>query len=119
MSNAAKVKKEKKFGLDKHRHVLCRNCMSTITSPDTIVTVDGEHIHAFINPAGIKYTIACYSSALGCITHGILTLENTWFDGFSWNFALCSQCLIHLGWFYHSQSEHFFGLILDRLTVTG
>ncbi len=80
-----------------------------------MITIQGQHSHTFTNPAGILYTIGCFSKADGCIVHGMPTTEFTWFEGFRWSIALCGGCLIHLGWFYQSGSEAFFGMILDRL----
>ncbi len=113
-----RIKAEKKFGLKEEHFIICRNCGNTITTPQYIIAVNEQHIHMFTNPVGITYQIGCFSSADGCIDHGDLTLDHTWFEGFSWNFAICSNCLIHLGWFYQSGNESFFGLILDRLVDT-
>ncbi len=110
-----RIKTEKKFGLEEERSILCANCGNTITHPQSIITVDGHHTYSFTNPAGITYEIGCFSSADGCIVHDEPTLDHTWFEGFSWSFCICSSCLTHLGWFYQSGNENFFGLILDRL----
>jgi hypothetical protein len=86
-----------------------------VTAPERIITVNGQHQHTFTNPAGLTYEIGCFSLAEGCVVHGEPTLEHTWFDGFSWNFSVCSSCLLHLGWFFQRGKESFFGLIIDRL----
>ncbi len=57
----------------------------------------------------------CFSDASGCLVYGIPTSEYTWFTGYRWNYAHCAACLSHLGWFYQSDSDGFFGLILDKL----
>ncbi len=78
--------------------------------------VEGKHMHVFSNPEGIVFQIGCFSSADGCVNRGVPTTEFTWFTGFSWRFSFCSNCYIHLGWFYQSKGvENFYGLILDRL----
>lgn len=109
-----RIKSEKKFGLEKHS-ILCANCGHEITTPEHVITVDGDHIHRFTNPAGITYQVGCFSSADGCLVQGSPTLEHTWFEGFSWSFSTCSNCLFHLGWYYESKHETFFGLIIDHL----
>lgn len=110
------IKSEKRFfSMGDGHYIICRNCGNTITTAEHIVTVNGEHIHTFTNPAGVLYQIGCFSSADGCIVHGEPTLEHTWFDGFRWSFSICSSCLVHLGWYYQRNDEGFFGLILDRL----
>ena len=110
-----KIKTEKKFGLREGHFIVCRNCGNTITTPERMISVNEQHIHTFTNPAGITYDIGCFSSTSGCIVYGKPTLEHTWFEGFSWSFTLCSDCLIHLGWFYQGENENFFGLIMDHL----
>lgn len=110
-----RIKTEKKFGLPEESLILCRNCGNTITFPEHIISVNGQHQHTFTNPAGITYEIGCFSSAEGCIMYGEPTAEHSWFKDFTWSFTICSNCLVHLGWFYLSGSESFFGLIVDRL----
>lgn len=109
------IKTEKKFGLKEDHLILCKNCGSIVTAPEHIIAVNGHHTYTFTNPSGITYRIGCFSSAHGCITDGDPTLDHTWFEGFSWNYALCLNCLIHLGWYYQRGDEGFFGLILDNL----
>ena len=113
-----RIKSEKKFGLEEERFILCANCGHAITMPESIITVDGKHIHEFTNPAGLTYEIGCFSSADGCTNYGEPTLDHTWFEGFGWSFSVCSNCFTHLGWFYTSGDESFYGLILDLLTDT-
>lgn len=115
-SGRARIKTEKKFGLEEEHFIYCRTCGSVITTPESIIAVDNHHVHSFSNPAGIVYEIGCFSSAEGCGIHGDPTAEHTWFEGFSWSFSICLSCLSHLGWFYQNETESFFGLILDRLT---
>jgi hypothetical protein len=114
-SSEIKIKAEKKFGLKDEHFIVCKNCGNKITSPEHIVSVDGDHTHTFTNPEGFTYEIGCFSTAEGCAVDVVPTLEHTWFEGFSWSFSICSHCLIHMGWFYNRGEESFFGLILDRL----
>lgn len=95
--------------------ILCRYCRHRITSVSNLISVNGNHRHTFINPAGITYQIGCYSSAEGCLVYGYPTGEYTWFSGYSWSLALCAACYSHLGWFYQSATDGFFGLIRNRL----
>lgn len=95
--------------------ILCRICKNRVSSPDNMISIDGRHSHRFTNPLGIEYEIGLFSDASGCMVMGSPTREHTWFPGFSWNFALCSQCFSHLGWYYRSADKSFFGLILKNL----
>jgi hypothetical protein len=96
--------------------ILCRTCANRITSPEEMVKQSNRHVHTFRNPAGISYTIGCFKKAPGCLSLGESTDEFTWFPGFLWNYAVCSRCFSHLGWFYQTPGgDSFFGLILNQL----
>jgi hypothetical protein len=100
---------------DEKEKILCKVCQHPITSSKNKIEINGQHQHIFSNPIGIAYEIGCFSSANGCTNKGTPTLEYTWFKGFAWRFALCSNCYTHLGWFYQSENDSFYGLILDYL----
>lgn len=104
-----KTKKKKK------RDIICKFCNNKITDSSKLILINNSTNHTFVNPAGILYNINCYSEAKGCIVTGNKTEEFSWFKGFSWEFALCNNCLNHLGWFYTSDSTSFFGLISTNL----
>ncbi len=110
-----RIRSVKKFGPGGGQAVLCRNCGKRIASLESAVTVDEKHLHRFTNPSGITYEICCFAAAEGCVIQGEPTLEFTWFEDFSWRTVFCSGCLTHLGWFYQSGKESFYGLILDQL----
>ncbi len=95
--------------------ILCRRCKNEITTAEHMIAVNGRHQHSFTNPAFITFQIGCFSSASGCHIHGIPTYEFTWFPGYAWAIAVCSKCLLHLGWYYQSEEATFFGLIMDNL----
>ena len=95
--------------------ILCRICGNRITTLDAIIAVNGQHRHTCTNPAGITFEIGCFSSASGCLIYGVPTYEYTWFESYRWSLAFCSRCTTHLGWYYQSEEEGFFGLILNRL----
>jgi len=97
------------------RPLLCKHCRNEITTAEHSSIINGKHAHRFTNPAGITFNIGCFSQAWGCIVYGIPTYEYTWFAGFTWCIALCTNCHTHLGWYYQSGKDFFFGLILDNL----
>lgn len=111
-----KTRQRIRNGDDEKRFIICKNCKNAITSFKNVIEINGSHQHTFKNPRGIVYQIGCFISARGCIDVGNPTAEFTWFPGFSWCYAICSRCLIHLGWNYQSTGESFYGLILDNLT---
>jgi hypothetical protein len=102
---------------EEEEYILCRQCRQAITRPAERITVQGSHQHTFANPHGIVYEILCFRSADGCTTSGPSTDEFTWFKGYRWRVAVCRACLIHLGWYFASDSgDRFYGLIVDRLS---
>lgn len=97
-------------------YLRCRRCHQIITSTSEMIEASGCHQHTFVNPEGLLFEIGCFRKAIGCWYIGPATEEFTWFKGFQWKVAVCSRCLIHLGWFYvSSDNESFHGLIIDRL----
>jgi hypothetical protein len=100
------------------KKIRCKICGHRISSSEKKIEVNGRHQHVFTNPAGVIYKIGCFSDANGCVNYGISSLEHTWFSDYSWRYALCSNCHTHLGWFYQSENNSFYGLILDNLEET-
>jgi hypothetical protein len=107
-----------KIGTDSEKALLCAQCRAVVTSHQHAVTVNGNHLHAFFNPAGIIYEIRCFKQAKGCTVHGHPTDEFSWFTGYTWRYALCAGCLAHLGWMFESGGNAFFGLIQSKLIDT-
>lgn len=98
--------------------LLCRHCGNPITSAAERIEVGTAHHYRFTNPTGITYSLGCYRNAPGCAISGEPTEEDSWFGGYRWQFASCSECLQHLGWYYQNPKQRFFfGLIPDRLAT--
>jgi hypothetical protein len=95
--------------------LLCRVCSSVITKPEEAITKNGLHEHVFFNPTGITFELRCFGRAKGCSLQGEPTSAFTWFAGYSWQYAICSTCLTHLGWRFQSDNDCFWGLIGNRL----
>ena len=114
--NFAETKAEEKE-LGHEEFIFCRQCRQVITAPSQRIIIQDAHRHTFANPQGIIYEIGCFGSAVGCRYAGPATGEFTWFVGYEWKIAVCSMCLIHLGWIFISNScdTTFNGLILDQL----
>ena len=104
---------------DKRAGVFCRRCRCRITDDEHRIEVDGAHTHAFFNPAGILFEVACFRLAPGCVLHGEASGQFTWFAGYLWRVALCGHCSSHLGWRFTGQDPSFFCLILSSLTKHG
>jgi len=82
------------------------------------MAMNGRHLHAFFNPAGIAFEIRCFRLVPGAIPRGNPSAEFTWFSGYRWQIVLCATCQSHLGWLFTSDSA-FYGLIATRLIGTG
>jgi len=104
--------------LDHGKAVRCAYCKTVITYQGNAESMAGKHVHHFTNPGGFEFTIGCYRKAW-CRIVGVPTLEWSWFNGHSWQYALCNQCQEHLGWFFQNTQDKtsFYGLILDRLII--
>jgi len=100
-------------------NLLCCQCYQIITSYCECISIQEQHKHIFANPHGIIYDISCFRSAPGCLYTGIPTKEWSWFSGFLWKIAICSKCLIHLGWQFipSSSNNSFVGLVSNRLVT--
>jgi hypothetical protein len=95
--------------------LLCKQCDAGIAKSADRISRSGKHLHTFFNPAGVVYEIGCFSRASGCRVEGPMSREFAWFADYSWQISFCSTCARHLGWFFSSGEDTFFGLIVNRL----
>ncbi len=95
--------------------IVCASCNYHITDPSKQIVVDQSFNHIFANPHGHVFEIGCFSQARGCVSSSISSNEFSWFVGFSWQIVICRYCSNHLGWVFSSDTNRFFGLILDKL----
>ncbi len=101
---------------EKEKRLFCAVCRHPVTHQEERIEVNGRHAHTCTNPYGFTYTFGCFREAPGCVAHGEATAEHSWFRGYAWQIALCAHCNNHLGWRFDSSGDHFYGLILQRLT---
>lgn len=104
--------------LEHGKAVRCTYCQTVITYQGNAKQIQGQHVHSFVNPGGYTFTIGCFSRAW-CKIMGLPMQEWSWFNAYTWQYALCPQCQEHLGWFYRCSTDDssFYGLILDRLII--
>ena len=96
--------------------LLCKVCTAPITSQQQAVSINGQHEHAFFNPTGIAFEIRCFQQAAGCLVQAEPCAEFSWFSDYYWQYASCSNCLTHLGWFFTGkEKDAFFALIANRI----
>jgi len=100
---------------DRRSFVYCAMCSNVLARAEDRIEVSGSHAHQFTNPFDVEFHIGCYSDALGCSISGQRVAADTWFPGFQWRYAHCSECHRHLGWYFDQAEVFFYGLILDRI----
>jgi hypothetical protein len=103
------------------RAVRCAACGARVTREAARMTMNGASEHSFMNPSGIRFVVACYASAPGCVPEGERSTVWTWFPGYAWQIELCRSCGVHLGWSFHGTpssdfSLSFYGLVTSRVT---
>lgn len=94
---------------------LCISCSKKITNEKERFFYEGQTEFEFTNPEGYLFHIITFRTAEGCREEGKPTQQFTWFKNYSWSFALCSRCGLHLGWKYRNKTDSFYGLIKSRL----
>lgn len=94
----------------------CALCESPITTSDQAIIRAGNHYHDRTNPDGMRFLLACFSTAPGCEVDADSHSEHSWFEDYRWMVARCGRCAVQLGWLFRGKDE-FFGLILDRLIL--
>jgi len=105
--------------LEEDKNIYCRICANIVTTKNEQIKIEGGHEHTFTNPHGFVYHITCYKKAIGAQALGEETAEFSWFRDYVWCYAICAHCRVHLGWrYYAAKSDTFFGLILDRLSIS-
>ncbi len=112
------AKEESKNRPKEHKQVFCGYCHHAVSDPEQQTQRSGAHTHLFANPNGMVFEIGCYKRAQGCYAAMDPTSEFTWFSGYQWQLSICRSCHRHLGWFFSSKEDSFFGLILDHLIIS-
>lgn len=101
-------------------YILCSLCLSPVTHKQAQRQVQGSHQHRVVNPHNITFQLLCFDTAPGCSISGDPTPAFSWFRTFYWQYATCSECHEHIGWYYeNADRESFFGLIVSRLAISG
>jgi len=95
--------------------VYCVECSHVLARASDATTVQGTHHHFCTNPHGFDFNVCCYSEALGCAISGQPTGADSWFAGYTWRFATCTGCTVHLGWLFETPGSHFYGLVRERI----
>ncbi len=108
---------EKKVQRETDKEIRCAVCRNRITDMSKRISVNGAHGHVFANPHGLVFETGCFKTADGCAMASGFSSEFTWFSGYAWRVVVCAHCLSHLGWFFSSEKDTFFCLILKHLII--
>jgi len=104
----------KKLSKDKEI-IVCAFCHNHIADPSKQIAIHQSFRHIFANPHGYVFEIGCFSDVINCCPASTLSNEFPWFIGYSWQIGICTRCSTHLGWYFSSESNSFWGLILEKL----
>ncbi|XP_037092411.1 protein cereblon-like [Pollicipes pollicipes] len=101
----------------------CADCEQPLASSDDVFAMSAEGPQSiFVNPHGdLHETLTLHrASGLRCITRP--STEYSWFPGYAWEIAHCTQCSSHMGWRFTACRESlrptsFWGLCRRSLAV--
>lgn len=69
-------------------------------------TIDSDRIaRVFANPHGYLHEVITVRWARGLAVIGPATTEFSWYPGYAWEIAYCTQCRSHLGWAFNAVEE--------------
>jgi hypothetical protein len=113
--HAPEVTRDRETAEREDHWLRCTSCGHAIAHEKARIDVDGKHVHTFVNPQGLEYTLRCFGDAPGCAGAGEESTFWTWFAGFAWRIAVCASCSAHVGWSFRSSAAVFWGLIVERV----
>ncbi|KAI0216106.1 Protein cereblon [Lamellibrachia satsuma] len=100
----------------------CKNCNLLIAKKEDVFSMALEGpMGAYVNPGGYVHETLTIYKATGLRLIGWPSTENSWFPGYAWTIAQCSQCNSHLGWKFtvaergSLKPEKFWGLCRSSL----
>jgi hypothetical protein len=98
--------------------ILCAACGAFLTYASQAISMQGNHQHTFLNPAGFVYKIRCVGEVPGGVPQGPSSDHWSWFPGYRWQLIHCRSCGVHLGWLFRSTDHTFSGLVVERIVET-
>ncbi|KAL3679706.1 hypothetical protein R1sor_022662 [Riccia sorocarpa] len=77
----------------------CKICMAVIARRSDVILMSTEGaISTLVNPGGYVHETLTLSRAWGLMLRGRPDTAHSWFPGYAWTIAHCSQCELHMGW---------------------
>ncbi|KAG0611107.1 hypothetical protein M758_7G116100 [Ceratodon purpureus] len=99
----------------------CKCCMAAIArrSDMLVMSADGP-ISAYVNAHGYVHETLTLARARGLHLDGQPQTANSWFPGYAWVLAECSECQEHMGWRFtavdkESRPKAFWGIRRSQL----
>jgi cereblon len=99
----------------------CKCCMASIArrSDMLVMSADGP-ISAYVNAHGYVHETLTLARARGLMLDGQPQTANSWFPGYAWVLAQCSECTAHMGWRFtavdkESRPKAFWGIRRSQL----
>ncbi|KAK6624825.1 hypothetical protein RUM44_011689 [Polyplax serrata] len=93
--------------LSKCQKLYCVNCGNSIASRTDVfsMSIDGQGMYC--NPGGYVHDVLTVYNGLGMtLTSDIPSTEYSWFPGYAWTIAKCSNCDSHIGWLFTALKIH-------------
>ncbi|KAE8743794.1 hypothetical protein FOCC_FOCC009571 [Frankliniella occidentalis] len=86
--------------LEKPSILCCRNCNQTIANQQDVFSMSAEGLQGtYVNPHGFVHDTITIRKANGIVLQNQPpSTEFSWFPGYGWTIAACSQCQRHIGW---------------------
>ena len=96
--------------------IYCAACGHLVTRTDWRRAVNSAHDHTLFNPARTVFPVLCFRETPDTEASGDATADFSWFDGYVWRIAFCSDCAAHLGWRFEG-TDVFLGLVKPKLMM--
>ncbi|EEC79545.1 hypothetical protein OsI_20665 [Oryza sativa Indica Group] len=87
--------------------IKCRCCKSLIAkrSDMVVMSTDGP-LGAYVNPHGFVHETITVSRATGLALDGNPSTVHSWFPGYSWTIASCTDCESNIGWLFKATKKN-------------
>jgi cereblon len=105
---------------------ICKRCRNKIAIYNDIFAMSKDSVNAnYCNPAGYIHETLTVTKTLDGAVRMVdrASVEFSWFPGYAWQIAICSNCQTHVGWRFiavvnkNLRPRVFFGLSCKSLLV--
>lgn len=102
--------------------IFCNACHERLgQQTDLIVMSESGPSDVFVNAGGYVHDLITLRTVRRIQLQGEPVKEHSWFPGYAWTIAYCSNCIAHVGWKFTAvdnalEPKHFWGL--SRVSIT-